>query len=267
MIEEEGSFRRGFSRVPTWVKFASFLVSGFSLLTALALVARLIGSNENDSVILVAMSVVQISLSAIIILMIYFFTERRISIDTIIRETETFLTKEVREAIEGIQFTEPYDAKKSLIGRKIEKPHVNVRVMHHEGAISARFFLDDVFHDQSTSFWVRVNVKEIVVVLYVPTFDQPEAVGALDAETVRARFQPTIETFEQRGFRVSVKASPEAFDQGRVYYNITLIKSDEFDLFFDGALRAFTVLNIAHVVRNFLIDASQSGLVFGPKKR
>lgn len=172
---------------PSWVKIISLLLLVAAFLLSGWVVVNYIDTGRHDWV-LVAISLAQIAITGIVFLMVYFFSERDYSVQSLRKMSEKFIAVEVKGSLERIELQ--FDANRNPI---VEVSEGWCGILGK----NIKIHLDDYV----AYLWIGINVNKIWCIYSFQDFqDGTDKSG----EKLREKLRTSIEGSEQTGYNVNI---------------------------------------------------------------
>jgi hypothetical protein len=173
------------------------------------------------------------------------------------QRTELFLTVQMLEALQAIEYelpsfdTEPREVKLAEVARS------RVEIRHVRGASDATYLVNS-FGDELL-MQLQLNVHRLVIVYRVPALD------ALDANTLAVRLERWRIGAEHAGWKFGWRDAPIAGDPGRRYVETYCYAFAAQDFLEDETQQLYWRTDIVQMTRHYMIEAARSGIRLSPR--
>jgi hypothetical protein len=173
------------------------------------------------------------------------------------RRTEEFLTGQMREALNTVEYELPsFDAEPrdtDLAGAA----RARVEIRHVRGA-SDTSYLVHAFGDELL-MQLQLNVHRLVVVYRVPAID------ALDANTLSVRLERWRLGAEHAGWKFGWRDAPISGGSGRRYVETYCYAFASADFLESEPQQLYWRTDIVQMTRYFMLEAGRSGIRLSPR--
>jgi len=249
---------QNFFYTPVWVKVVALSTLTMTLLFSLA-IAWLYVRTDDETWVLVAMSVAQVSASGLVVALLVFFSARDIGAIGVQLKADQFLGRTVPRALLYIDcpLDEAVDWQRKKVGllrirRATKRSRTRIRLRHTAGSNAAFYFIET----RATSLVLRIqaNVSEITVSYYFPAASGDETDRLkTDLEWALSRYTAV------GGYHQSWYFSVEDFDDSP-YVSVHLTRCFSEDFLDDEREKMAFVQDVAASTRSLIKDCAARGV-------
>lgn len=239
-----------FLHAPAWVKIGAIISLAIVTFVCVWIVTVFVEEQDKQDLILVALAVAQISISGIVFILVFFFTEREYSTDRLREMSETFLTESIPESLNHIDW--------SLFS---SQPKLPIPVEKNISHIFGKTYYFSA-QDWQASMWVGVNVNKLFLIYLVENFE-----NKLTEEDLRRIFHGTFSGAENGGYTITIEKTRL---REKSYFSIWATVVDENpQMLSDPHRRLFRANDIAMGTLSFLYTANRNNvsLSYDPSPR
>lgn len=249
---------QNFFYTPVWVKVVALSTLTMTLLFSLA-IAWLYVRTDDETWVLVAMSVAQVSASGLVVALLVFFSARDIGAIGVQLKADQFLGRTVPRALLYIDcpLDEAVDWQRKKVGllrirRATKRSRTRIRLRHTAGSNAAFYFIET----RATSLVLRIqaNVSEITVSYYFPAASGDETDRLkTDLEWALSRYTAV------GGYHQSWYFSVEDFDDSP-YVSVHLTRCFSEDFLDDEREKMAFAQDVAASTRSLIKDCAARGV-------
>jgi len=249
---------QNFFYTPVWVKVVALSTLTMTLLFSLA-IAWLYVRTDDETWVLVAMSVAQVSASGLVVALLVFFSARDIGAIGVQLKADQFLGRTVPRALLYIDcpLDEAVDWQHKKVGllrirRATKRSRTRIRLRHTAGSNAAFYFIET----RATSLVLRIqaNVSEITVSYYFPAASGDETDRLkTDLEWALSRYTAV------GGYHQSWYFSVEDFDDSP-YVSVHLTRCFSEDFLDDEREKMAFAQDVAASTRSLIKDCAARGV-------
>ena len=177
------------------------------------------------------------------------------------QRTELFLTGQMIEALQSVEYELPSFETEPREVRLSDATRSQVQIRHVRGASDATYLVNS-FGDELL-MQLQLNVHRLVIVYRVPALD---ALDVLDANTLAVRLERWRLGAEHAGWKFGSRDAPVAGDPGRRYVETYCYAFAGRDFLEDeAAQQLYWRTDIVQMTRYFMIEAAHSGIRLSPR--
>jgi len=249
---------QNFFYTPVWVKVVALSTLTMTLLFSLA-IAWLYVRTDDETWVLVAMSVAQVSASGLVVALLVFFSARDVGAIGVQLKADQFLGRTVPRALLYIDcpLDEAVDWQRKKVGllrirRATKRSRTRIRLRHTAGSNAAFYFIET----RATSLVLRIqaNVSEITVSYYFPAASGDETDRLkTDLEWALSRYTAV------GGYHQSWYFSVEDFDDSP-YVSVHLTRCFSEDFLDDEREKMAFAQDVAASTRSLIKDCAARGV-------
>lgn len=234
---------------PRWIKALLFSVLLFGVALGATLIYGYAHYNRPDDAdwVLVAVSLVQFSLSGLAIGAALFYSDKTASTDLLRRRSKTFLDKLLPDAIALVRFPAPQG------GLNLENRLIVIAAVKNES--SERFLrISDATRGDQAAFtvYVLLNVKRILVCIYLDA-QQTGIAGICSREQIARLLEYELQAPKAIGYEAQIKFGYESF-AGREVYCVTYHNEElDYDFLQNPSKMLFYATDVAMMLRSFAV--------------
>lgn len=222
--------------LPPWARFLALGTLLAGLAVSLFVAMRFVGEPDRADWILMAMSVSQVSLTALVVLFVVLFSEKDASLDTLDKKADQFVREYVPRFLERISL-ESGEKARCVVRDKAADRDLFGRVVTLE-------FKDNV----SLKIWVGLNVSRIFAIYFVKSRGEDPA----DIEAIKDVFRFTFGGAESLGYDIYYEQSEV---EGERFVSIWTTVSADDDMIVDPKRKLFWAQDVAMMTQSFLRTA------------
>jgi hypothetical protein len=226
--------------LPAWARWVSLAILLSGLVISSVVAISFVGEPDRADWILLAMSVSQVSLTALVVLFVVLFSEKDASIETLDRKSDQFVQQYLPRYLGRLSLEDGTDGEVQVFdamgGRDIF------------GRVLQLSFGEEV----KLRIWAGLNVRRIFVIYFLRTRGEDPQ----DVEALKEIFAFTFGGAEPLGYKVNYEKSQ--VDGERFVSIWTTVEAEE-DLLVSPKEKLFWAQDIAMMTQSFLRTAIRNG--------